>query len=119
MELLLFEGRPLFPVEFDKVVDKVQEVPGGDGHGASAPLEGALVGLVQRLVDIDHGVDDGVAVVGRHVGLVGHRHREEVGGHPGVALQVHLDGELAANLEKGVVRPVSEPVEDTSAEEKV
>ena len=113
MELLFFEGRPLLPVELDKVVDEVEKVPGGDGHGAAAPLERPLVGLVQRLVDVDHGVDDGVAVVGRHVGLVGHRHREEVGGAPRGPLQIDLDGELAPDLEQGVIRPVTEPVEDT------
>ena len=113
VELLLFQGRPLLPIQFDKVVDEVQEVPGSDGHGPAPPLEGALVGLVEGLVDVDHGVDDGVAVVGRHVGLVGHRHREKVGGAPRGPLQIDLDGELATNLEQGVIRPVTEPVEDT------
>ena len=56
--------------------------PGSDGHGPAPSLEGALVGLVEGLVDVDHGVDDGVAVVGGHALLVGDSHREEVWCHP-------------------------------------
>ena len=97
MELLLLQPRPLLVVEPDEVVDEVQEVPGGDGHDALAALDGAGVDLVQRLVHVDHGGHDGVAVV---LDVLVHGELGEVGREPVGAVQVHLQGELLADLRR-------------------
>ena len=52
------------------VIDEVQVVSGCDGHGAGSLLGQPGVGLVQRLVDVHKGVDDGLPVGGR-LGQVG------------------------------------------------
>ena len=44
------------------MVDEVEVMPWCDGHGSSPSLEQTIVGLMQSLVDIHKGVDDGLSV---------------------------------------------------------
>lgn len=69
------------------MVDEVQVVPRCDGHGPTSPLHQPGVGLVQGMVHVHEGVDDGLTVSGRlwHLGEHG---REESGTH---ILQEHTD----------------------------
>ena len=64
----------------DIVADEVEVVARGEGHGGSAPLGQTGVGLVQRLVDVDEGVDTCLSVRGRP-GEVGVRQGHHVRGH--------------------------------------
>ena len=41
------------------MIYEVQVVSGCDGHGVASPLGQTGVGLVQRLVDVHKGIDDG------------------------------------------------------------
>lgn len=45
------------------VVDEVEVMPGCDSHGTPTSLEQTTVGLMQSLVDVHKGVDDGLSVV--------------------------------------------------------
>ena len=60
------------------VIDEVQVVSRCDGHGASSPLGQPGVGLVQRLVNVHKGVDDGLPV-GGWLGQVGVDRGDKVG----------------------------------------
>ena len=57
------------------MVDEVQIVTWGDGHGAASPLCQAGIGLVQGLVDVHKRIDDGLAV-GRCLGQLWVYHRK-------------------------------------------
>ena len=59
------------------VVDEVEVVAWGDGHGGASPLGQPGVGLVQSLVHVDEGIDAGLAVGGR-LGQVGVHHWDHV-----------------------------------------
>ena len=64
----------------DIVADEVEVVARSEGHGGSAPLGQTGVGLVQRLVDEDEGVDRCLSVR-RRSGEVGVRQGHHVRGH--------------------------------------
>ena len=51
-----------FPLHFPAYLYEVEEVPGGDGHDALSAARAAPVDGVERGVDVDHGVDHGLAV---------------------------------------------------------
>ena len=59
------------------VVDEVEVVSRGDGHGAATPLAQSDVGLVQGLMDVDEAIDDSLAVSGR-LGQLREHNREVV-----------------------------------------
>ena len=116
VKLFFFQSTSLLVVELDEVLYEVKEVSWSDGHNVSATFDNLGVDLVQRLVDVDHGVDNSVSVLGRH-GEKSAGYGEVVRGLPCGNIQVHLDGKLSTNLEESVVRPVTKPVEDTSVEQ--
>ena len=62
------------------MVDEVQVVSWSDGHGSCSPLQQSVVGLVQCLVHIHKGIDDGLPMRGR-VWEVRVHHREGVRTH--------------------------------------
>lgn len=64
----------------DIVVDEVEVVSGCDGHSPAPSLEKTRVGLVQSLVDVHEGIDDGLAVGGR-LGHFREHHREKIRAH--------------------------------------
>ena len=47
------------------MVDEIQVVSGSNGHGPATSLDKASIGLVQRLVHVDKGIDDSLPVGGR------------------------------------------------------
>ena len=51
-----------FPLHFPAYLYEVEEVPWGDCHDALAAARAAPVDGVERGVDVDHGVDHGLAV---------------------------------------------------------
>ena len=62
------------------MVNEVEVVPWGDGHGSATPLAQGDVGLVQSLVDVDKTIDDGLSV-GGGLGQLRVHHREVVRTH--------------------------------------
>ena len=75
----------------DIVADEIEVVARSEGHGGSAPLGQTGVGLVQRLVDVDKGVDTRLSVRGRS-GEVGVRQGHHVWGH--VLQQREREGDI-------------------------
>lgn len=58
------------------VVDEVQVVPGSDGHSPPTSLDKPGVGLMQCLVHVHKGVDDGLTMSGRLRQLRGHGRKQ-------------------------------------------
>ena len=54
------------------VVNEVEIMPRGDGHGATSSLSKSIVGLMESLVHIHKGVDHSVAVSGRSWNILKH-----------------------------------------------
>ncbi len=62
------------------MVDEVQEMPRGNGHGPPSSLGEASVGLVEGLMHVHESVDDGLTMRGR-LGNLREHGREQVGTH--------------------------------------
>ncbi|GJC94168.1 hypothetical protein ColKHC_02994 [Colletotrichum higginsianum] len=116
MALLFLQILALLVVELDVLRDEIQEVSGGEEGDLALLLEQLGVESLKGVVDVDHGVDDGLAVRGGQAeAAVRDRdgiRRLEVG-----AVQVHRLGEFVADLEEGLIGPVAEPVEHATVEQ--
>ena len=67
MQLLLFQIRTLFVVQFDEVVDEVQIVARCYGRTVTSTTSQTSRRMMERLMHVNGGVDDSLAMAGWHV----------------------------------------------------